>query len=572
MKKATLLLLALAGSGIVSQAQNASAWFDVNEVRSEIFPKNSLFWDGAAFPNYEVPAGSGKHSMFVGNVALLGKDANNLIRGFYNRYHFSDADTLPGPLTVSTAGTTQAIADSYKRVWKINQWEINVLRYSQVNGDLASGAYVAPTDIAEWPANAPAVGYADGLAPFNDSNGDGIYNIMDGDYPIIKGEQMLYFILNDKSTAYGSGGNPPLPLGVEIHVSVYGCKKEGATDSTGLVNYVTFLEYEIVNRSSVILDDVYIGFNTDADVGYAFDDYMGTHVDANAIYFVNGDAIDAQGSTPAPDQYGEDFPVQSIQFLEAPGSVNGQRLGTSMHYVNSSGVTGGPTSSYEFYNYLGGYWKDGSKMVFGGSGYPGATGATNLPAQYMFPGDSDPALLGTGGADPGFIWTQKDPCPSCPQQSASDQRALAASYPFSLAPSGSVRLVLGLITTFLPDTSADAKVALNRQQNKLLKQWYDNGNLPCVMSQAPLSTEDVVAAPSVQLYPNPATDVVRIAGTEIQQGMAYELLDIHGRKLRSGISQQQGNMTLSVDDLANGIYFLRLQGTGQTHTVKFIKQ
>ncbi len=31
----------------------------------------------------------------------------------------------------------------------------------------------------------------------------------------------------------------------------------------------------------------------------------------------------------------------------------------------------------------------------------------------MFPGESDPAHVGTSWVDPGFAWSQADPCPVC---------------------------------------------------------------------------------------------------------------------------------------------------------------
>ncbi len=101
-------------------------------------------------------------------------------------------------------------------------------------------------------------------------------------------------------------------------------------------------------------------------------------------------------------------------------------------------------------------------------------------------------------------------------------------------------------------------MALNRSQNKLLKEWYANGDLPCVMSPAPLSTSDVSVA-QLAVYPNPASTVVSVSGAGIHAGASYELVDIHGRKLRSGKGQAEGMIQLSVEDLASGIYFIRLQ-------------
>ena len=569
MKKVSLFIWALAGAVSWGHAQNPAAVLDVNQIRTTIYPKNSLFWNGENLPGYEVPAGSGKYSLYSSNLWLVGKDANDLYHGYYNRYGFDAVDTLPGPLTLSGGTTTPAIAQQYKRVWKINQWEIDLLRQAQSNGQLASGAYTAPPDIAGWPANAPAAGYADNLAPYHDQNGDNVYDIMDGDYPIIKGEQMVYFILNDRGTAYDQGVDVPIQTGLEIHVSLYACKKEGAADSTDVVNYTGFVEYQIFNRGTVQLSNLYVGFNSDGDLGYPLDDYVGSHVDADAFYFYNGNVYDGM-SISDTSGYGLNSPVQSVQFLESHSGI--PDMAYFMSYQNSSGATGDPLAPSQYHNYLSGYWNNGGHLVYGGNGFPGGQGATALQARYMFPGISDPANTGTNGTDPGFLWTQPAPCPSCVPNAPGDQRGVGSTGPFTLLPGGNLRLTLGLITTFDSTLTISERIDKNRQQNKWLKQWYDNGDLPCVMSPAPLSDPDVPAVASLQVYPNPATDVVRISGTAVQAGISYELVDIHGRRLRTGNGLQQGMLDISVHDLSAGIYFIRLHGSGQTQTVKFIKQ
>ncbi len=104
----------------------------------------------------------------------MGQDANALLHGYYNRVRFCGRGyPARSALTLTTGTTTSAIADQYKRVWKINQWEIDLLIQAQGNGQLASGAYVAPPDIEEWPANPPAAGYGTKLAPCHDADGDG---------------------------------------------------------------------------------------------------------------------------------------------------------------------------------------------------------------------------------------------------------------------------------------------------------------------------------------------------------------------------------------------------------------
>jgi len=565
-------LFPLLGLALLAHSPSFSqAVMDVNEVSTVIKPGNGQFWDFQQFSTYEVPKGSGKHSLFLGTLWVLGKSSSGSIDGMVERYRTNGVDWASGPLKIDgTASTTAPVVFEYGRVWKIDQVEIDALRNAQSTGALAAGTYTPPADIAQWPGNGPA-GYASQLAPFHDANGDGIYNINQGDYPVIKGERMLYWIFNDNFGLHNE--SQAQPMGIEIHASFYACKNTAPTGDQDLINYTTFLEYEIINRGSQGYHDVYAGFNTDADIGYAMDDYTGCHVDANAFYFYNGDAIDAQGTESGPGQYGANAPVQSIQFLEGVGT--GRPMSSYMYYNNSFGVTGDPEVGMagHYYNLLGSRFKDGTPVMFGGNGYPGAPGVTTIPAQYMFPGPSDPTHVGTGGADPGFEWTQENPCPTCTQQPANDQRGVGATGPFDLAPGQSVKVVLGLLTTFDSTLSPLDLVEKNRQQNKLLKQWYANGQLPCIMPEFHLSTEDVEGADALKLFPNPANVELNITGTGIVAGSGYVVSDINGRELFSGKSQQEGLVRVPTEGLSSGIYFVRLTDQkGRIHVLKFVKR
>jgi len=542
---------------------------DVNQVRTTVFPSNLLFWDQSQFPTYEVPKGSDKYSMHTANLWFIGKDdITGNLHGFADQYGAVGSDTWTGPLkTDGSASTTVSMVLNFGRVWKLNRIDIDALIQAQNDGTLLSGGYTPPIDIVQWPANGP-VGFANNLSPFYDKNSDGIYNIYDGDYPLMKGEQMLYWILND---SYGTHQETNLnAMGAEIHVSFYACKNEGAVGSQDIINYTTFLEYEIINRSLKTYTDIYAGFNTDADIGYSSDDYTGSHVDADAFYFYNGDDIDGQDTIPTFGQYGKNSPVQSIQFLEGR-EVDGRTMSGYMSYGNNSGVAGNPDvgNGQHCYNYLRSYFKNGASMVFGGTGFPGGNGATSLDAKYMFPGASDAAHQGTGYVNPGFEWKQQHPCPSCLPALPTDVRGVGASGPFTLSPGESVKVVLGLISTFDSTATIPERVELNRTQNKILRQWYDDNALPCVMDV--LSNEEFTLE-SLQLYPNPADNLLRITGEALATDTEYKVLDINGRVLLTGKSLQNKYVELGVETFSPGLYFVQLKGKGgRMLTLKFVK-
>jgi hypothetical protein len=69
---------------------------------------------------------------------------------------------------------------------------------------------------------------------------------------------------------------------------------------------------------------------------------------------------------------------------------------------------------------------------------------------------------------------------------------------------------------------------------------------------------------TVSLYPNPANDVIRIEGLEGQHEI--QVCNIYGTLVKT--LSIDGDGEIDVNDLAAGIYFLRVDG----HAMKFVKE
>jgi len=548
-------------AGLVS----AQTVLDINNISTTVRPRNLLFGSANLMePGYEVPKGSGNHSMYLGSLWFTGVDANGIRHSMVERLD-ATPDTWPGPLTTDgNASITQPVMTQFDRIWKVGQADIIALRQAQENGSLAAGTYTPPADIAQWPGNGPA-GYAQQLAPYHDENGDGVYNINHGDYPVIKGEEMLFWILNDK---YGTHGSQSQSIGLEIHVSMYACRNMNATGSDGIVNYTTFLEYLVINRGTTRLYNAFAGFNAETDIGYANDDYTGSHVDANAFYFYNGDEIDGPGQTPAAGQYGAQWPIQSVQFLEASHKDDDLPMYSYVTY-SLNNVPNESTFAY----LMRGYFPDGSQVLFGGNGHAGSPGTTGMPARYMFPALSDPQNLGTNTSNPGFTWTETETCPTCTPDMPGDRRGIGSVRPDDFMSGDSLKIVLGLITTFENTFNTQTRIEKNREQCNQLKQWYDNKVFPCVMETGTLGVDEAETSGVFALFPNPATDDLNITGTGIVSGTDYTLLDLNGRVIFSGKTRQDGLVNISIQTLSPGVYFVRLADSkGQPHVFKFVKR
>ncbi len=70
----------------------------------------------------------------------------------------------------------------------------------------------------------------------------------------------------------------------------------------------------------------------------------------------------------------------------------------------------------------------------------------------------------------------------------------------------------------------------------------------------------------IHIYPNPAQTLVSVDVADISSGLKYQLLDVYGRTVGSGILDR-GMNEISVADQASGLYFIQLTdgGTGRLY-------
>ena len=99
-----------------------------------------------------------------------------------------------------------------------------------------------------------------------------------------------------------------------------------------------------------------------------------------------------------------------------------------------------PTNASDYYNYLKGFWKDGSKFIYGGSGHISDEEADpNTPCDFMFPGDTDPLGWGTGGY-PQEPWTEQSS-----NNQPNDRRFVQSAGPFVLKPGSVNNITVGIV-------------------------------------------------------------------------------------------------------------------------------
>jgi hypothetical protein len=533
---------------------------DINLMRQKIAHQSQL-------QQCEVPKNSERYSIFASSISIGGKDINDSLHFAQVPYNSSASDGFwPGPLDTISGTIDSVTSANYYKIWKIDRAKIEEFKNMFASGDVASGAYIVDDDIVTW----PAVGTGNisrKLAPFVDVNHDGIYNpLVDGDYPDIKGDQMCYWIFNDKLKPHPSSG---ASFKIEIHASAYEYVCPTITDSLKVLNYTTFYNYQIFNRSTENYHDTYLGIFQDDDLGSASDDFVGCTPSLNYGSTFNGDMVD--DNPPAgQNAYGIKPPMLSTVILNGPlaepsdgidNNNNGvvdesgeKNLMTHFLYYNNDGTpTGNPSTPAEMYNYMKSIWKDSTHVTYGGLGHLGVT-----PTNFMF--DGTPA--DSSG------W-----CEEAIGDVPADRRFLMSCGPFNLNAGENVSFDYAIVYT--RDTADVYTIQnlyqKNKQDVKQIQQWFAVDSFPSCLD---LSFETPILVKSnngtLGVYPNPSSDNITIDYSSTSKNYNLKIYSSTGVLIKK--IDETTTTSISIADFKNGLYLLNLQDGNNSVTKRFIKQ
>ena len=489
---------AKAGSAKCLSATNSNE-LTINNVRAYI-ETNGTMWN-KEIAEYEVPKGSGKSSMFAAALWIGGLDDNNQLKLAAVRFRQVGDDYWTGPLSIDgLAQISQEDCAAWDKMFKMTRAEVDEhINIYNTHNHVVSNPSLA---IRNWPAHGDYDNKHQSfyLAPFKDVNGNYEYDPENGDYPyydinndlcpwtevnksraahgllpipyeqervsefpiyansigidgmvyadhVLKGDETLFWIFNDKGNAHTETGGAS--IGLEIRAQAF------AFQTNDDLNNMTFYSYEIINRSTTNLNETFFSQWVDPDLGYAADDYVGCDVARGLGYCYNGLAIDGAGlaqhygaNPPAvgvdffqgpyidPDymvddstgeQIGRDNPKFELskagdvgtvnnksycdQFLKSsyPNdqfAINGVNFGDSIannerfgmrrfvFHDNNETSRRDPRTAIEYYYMLKGIWSDGSRMRYGALAHPDFPGQLGPECDFMFPGTSDPCNWG----------------------------------------------------------------------------------------------------------------------------------------------------------------------------------
>lgn len=323
---------------------------------------------------------------------------------------------------------------------------------------------------------------------------------------ILKGDKTIWWVFNDKGNIHTETGGEP--IGLEIRAQAFGFTTNDE------INDMTFYSYEIINRSTFRLTETYFSQWVDTDLGYSHDDYVGCDVLRGLGYCYNGTEIDGSGQVWA---YGANPPAIGVDFFQGPYmdpdgidnpkytwvhvidsisgdttsstktqicdvSINGVNFGDDIvdnerfgmrrfvYHDNDNSYKGDPRIAIEYYNYLRGIWRDGTKMLYGGNAHSNS-GAYGPECDFMFPGDTDPCNWGTGGNPPNGpkFWSEQTA-----GNQPFDRRFMQSAGPFTLE-SGAVNYItVGIPWARATSGGAWASVELLRVVDDKCQRLFEN--------------------------------------------------------------------------------------------------
>ncbi|HND86732.1 MAG TPA: T9SS type A sorting domain-containing protein [Saprospiraceae bacterium] len=355
-------------------------------------------------------------------------------------------------------GLAAGYEGDWNRVWLLKRADIASMRQ-----DWAEDGKIdrpIPHDIQSWPAKGnpyfkqnldfTAVATPPDLlpAPFQDLNHDGRYDPHDGDYPLMQGDQMVWWMTTDSTVHQVIMG---IPMVVEVAVSawVYECPNEAALQNSILT------EYEIINRAAHSYSNCFAGLRMDMELGCGADDYAGCIQDADTWYIYNGSDMDTLAGNICQNipGFGKRIPVYTASLLNQRLDVFGA-FPPPYPYPPSWG------GDMEYYETLRGIYRRN------GTGGPHFD---TIPI--MFPGN--PSAL--------------DTLSMCGQQlKPTHYSTLASTGPFSLAPNDTFTLRLAF--TYHPDIPHPCPDIFGTVKNDLaqLRSLLQSGALEAPAQLQPL--------------------------------------------------------------------------------------
>jgi len=422
-------------------------------------------------------------------------DAGNLKIAAQTYRNATHNDFWPGPLSsIGTTGADTCLNWDRFFIVKGVDIRNHIRAYDEaISQGIPFNCEGVPEDLKKYPArgNPYWSQYYDfdlpndtqGLGAFFDANGDSRYDPCDGDYPAIevKGcptesnfpDEIVFWVYNDAGNSHTNTNGSPIRMEVQVQAFAYATNDQ--------INDMTFYRYKLINRAVTPIDSTFFGMWVDPDLGCSEDDFIGCDTSRSLMYVYNQDELDGDSGcdcSTGSTTYCDEVPILGIDYFRGPlapvRTVDTFKIGDpilldeqeypkiydTLEVINDTlfilsvdhrtelgmssftyhvrqgagswpGAMWDPQTSIEFYRYLSGSWRDGSRYTFGGSGYN--VGSTET-IDYAFTGDPS---------------AQNDWSMCSASLGKMDPRTVQATGPFRLDPGAINELIIGAV--WIPD-------------------------------------------------------------------------------------------------------------------------
>ena len=555
MKK-TILLLASNMLFIVTALQsqvcawpNAQIDIHANNVKARLLNGGDMFWDfteSQFYPNY-TPGETNATSIYAAGLWIGGLDSANNLKLACIRYRSSSiSEYWAGPLNPD--GTTFANnCANWDRFFKV--YGSNVADFRAQLPDIANNPALAANlypEIMGWPAKGnpwfqDVYGFAltnQDLAPFFDNDGNGIYDPLSGDFPVVELEngqwfvpaEFVWWVYNDE----GGGQVHGATLGEIIHIEVQQTAWGFNCPDQPVLNNTLFTQHRLVYKGFENLDSVFTALWVDFDLGCSRDDYVGCNPALNTFFVYNQDAVDGDmgvNCSAGGITFADSSPVQSATFLNR--SLDKFSVHTSVSLASNE-----PDNVSDYYQGMTGSWPDGTQLTYGGTGYD-PNNPNAIVTDFHFPDSPD-------NPDGWSMCTSNLP--------PKDHRTVSSVKIGQLIPSQVEYLVTAWTTH--PNPNLPCGLGSTFSDVATVQTHYDNAFADVC---SPLTSTYNPLMEYVHLFPNPTTGSLTIQ-YGVQTPSLIRLYSSAGTLAYQEMQPAPNQTQLNLEHLAAGLYTLELLG------------
>lgn len=439
-------------------------------------------------------------------------------------------DYSPGPLDDLTGEIVQEDCENWNQIFEVKKSDI--LKHIE---DFEEDGVInknTDDDILFYPAlgnskfpekygwSLPVTNQG-GLGPFVDRNGNGKYEALLGDYPLIKGTQSAFWIGNDLNEK----NNDPFKMEflVQSHID---------TEEIELA-FSSQMSIKAIYHGSENIKDFYFSLWLDADLGCVFNDQVGSLPNENIIFYY--------GTEKEVCLEGESFDPGTSPVLLIKHHMNENDKMSSFMSMNRKATGIAPNATYDpdndldIYNYMNARWLDGNNLTFGNEGYN--PGTTNF-RKYQY----DHSENAIGG-----------PWRACDQDSLiRDKRTLVTFGPYQLK--------TGDVFDF------GFSVHLIENANLACPTEADIMEICENLNRVLTPVNEVNLIEKINIFPNPARDKITINTPNFKFDQ-YIITDMLGRVVQKEEMDLIQTKTLQVEQLKDGIYFVQILQKNQIMAV-----